>query len=79
MLFVVFIQLLCYVICRTPRMLPGTAVTDDCAPLGNCDSYGGLSRSLMLQVDTATLFCRNTTSVQMKQALKKNPQTHKLY
>lgn len=71
MLFVVFIQLLCYAICITTRMLPGTAVNDDCAPLGNYDNYGWLSRSLMLQVDTSTLFRRNTTSILLKQALEK--------
>lgn len=65
-------QLLCYAICITTQTLPGTAVNDNCVPLGNYDSYGWLSRRLMLQVDTSTLFCRNTTSILLKQALKKS-------
>lgn len=62
------------ILCITIRMLPGTAVNGNCVPMGDCDSYGWLSRSMMLQVDTSTLFCRNTTSILLKQALEGKPQ-----
>lgn len=57
------------VLSMTTRRLPGTAGNAHCAPLGDGDSDGWLSRGTVLQVDASTRSCRNTTSILLKQAL----------
>lgn len=50
---------------------PAAAAYGDCGPLGDGDRYGRLSRSLMLQVDAATLLWWDTGAVLLQQALKR--------
>lgn len=56
---------------------PAAAAYGDCGPLGDGDRYGRLSRSLMMQVDAATLLWWDTGAVLLQQALKREEKMKK--